>query len=221
MSEKRKLICPHCNVATSFYPVRITGLGELTEESLVTRVVRKNVQLEAYTRAPSPREPGVNYAILECQACSKFFIAKGTKYPDEGWSAVYPIPHTPVDAEIPRLIRVDLEEAELCFAVRAYKACVQICATVVDATWKDQQVTSLKELEERGSISNREFKQADQVRRWGNVLKHVPILEPVETEEAEQLLGYVREILHSIYVKDKKFKDLASRLRKRSRKEDS
>ena len=210
-----KFVCPYCGVYTGFDPIIIKGEAYPEEPSTDERSVYGKVRMRAVT-SPEPGEK--DYAVLKCIACDKRFVAEE----DHGrWSAVYPIPHTPVDTKIPQSLRSDLEEAELCFAIGAHKACVEMCATVVEGTWKDQQVTSLKELEERDIISMREFKQADQVRRWANVLKHVSILEPVAREEAEQLLGYLREIPHSIYVKVKKFNDLTERLRKKLGKEDS
>ena len=184
-----KLICPLCGVYTSFVPVRASGAGS-------------GPNITDYRGL-------ANYAILTCQACENHFIAE--KVIDE-WLAVYPLPHKPANGYIPEPIRSEFEEANLCFTVRAYRASVSMCSAALEAMWREQGVSGLKELREKGIISQKLFKQADQVRRWANVAKHEPIHEVVTSEEAEQLLSYLEKVLDDVYVEEKQLSNLKEKL---------
>jgi len=213
MSEKGKLICPHCEVTTSFHPVRIRGLGEVPSELKLHSVVRKTVKLEAYTRDGSESEPHVNYAIVECQACFKFFIAKGTGDLSRGWSAVYPLSHRSVAKEIPEPIRNQFEEACLCFAVSAYTGCLLMCRTAL-INLQRQQKANLQELTDKGSISKFLYAESNEVRLWANLFGHEDVPPSVSREDAEQLLVYTETLLNAIYVEPKRLSDLTDKRKK-------
>jgi len=93
------------------------------------------------------------YAILVCRACNEFFVAKGERYSDPDspnyWSAVYPIQHKTAPQEIPEPIRSEFEEASLCFAIGAYKACVLTCQIALEHVWHEQHVSGLAEIKDR------------------------------------------------------------------------
>jgi len=184
-----KLICPLCGVYTSFALARTSEVGI-------------GPQITDYPGLP-------NYAILTCQACENRFIAEKVK---GEWLAVYPLPHKLANEYIPEPIRSEFEEANLCFTVRAYRASVSMCSAALEAMWREQGVSGLKELREKGIISKKLFKQADQVRRWANVAKHEPIHEAVTSEEAEQLLSYLEKILDDVYVEEKQLSSLIEKL---------
>ena len=64
----------------------------------------------------------------------KEFVAKRERFArEDDWSAVYPIQHKPVAEEIPEPIHSEFEEANLCFAIGAYKACVSMYMTVLES----------------------------------------------------------------------------------------
>lgn len=163
--------------------------------------------------AVTPEEIGPpTYGIMTCQACGGRFVAE--EHYSEGWQAVYPIQRKAVSQDIPEPIRSEFDEANLCFAVEAYRACISICETALEAMWREQKVCSLKELKDKGIISERLYRQADQVRRWANVAKHELIHEAVAPEEAEQLLSYLEQIFHEVYVEEKQLSDLSEKLKR-------
>jgi len=213
MGAKKKLICPHCNVATSFRAVRITGLGELPTESNANYTVRKIVTLEACTKVTADPEPNVNYAILECQSCFKFFIAKGTRNFEDGWSAVYPLPHRSVPKEIPEPIKSQFEEACLCFEVNAYTGCLLMCRTALFSLQREQKA-NLQELTGQGLISKFLYDKSNEVRLWANIFGHEDVPAPVLREDAEQLLVYAEALLNAIYVEPKLLSDLTDKRKK-------
>ena len=58
----------------------------------------------------------------------------------------------------------------------------------------------VKELKEKGAISDVLYRQADQVRLWGNMVGHEDISEAITKEDCEQLLTYLEALLDAVYV---------------------
>jgi hypothetical protein len=152
----------------------------------------------AITDDDSPHN--TRYGVFECQDCHKRFVAKKTKYVDDGWIPVYPISHKSASKEVLDPIKGEYEEAWLCFAVQAYRASVSMCEIALEALWRDNKASNLSELFERGIISKRLLEHANEVRRWGNVAKHEPIPDVVSQEDCKQLLEYLEAILDHVYV---------------------
>jgi hypothetical protein len=142
-------------------------------------------------------------------SCENRFVAE--KIVGE-WTAVYPLQHKKVSNHVPEAIRSEFEEACLCFAAGAYKAAICMCQIALEATWQQQKIKDLKGLLEKGSISQRLFKQATQVRLWGNIAKHKLVSDLATKNEVEQLLSYVEKVLDSVYVEEKQLADLTRRL---------
>ncbi len=181
-----KLICPHCGSFTAFSPAEIVEWRDTSIPAVVPYQYR-------YVKE--------SYAILVCQACMKYFVAKREKLTKEdAWSAVYPIQHKTVPTEIPEPIRGELEEANLCFAVGAYKACISMCMTALEVLWRDKSASGLNDLKGKGIISSLLFNQATEIRLWAGMVKHELIHETVQPEETEELLTYLEDILHDVYV---------------------
>ena len=204
-----RLICPNCGVATSFSPANIIGNGILLDESSETYTKWGKVQISAVTPYVYDED---TYAILVCRACNEYFVAKRPKYNREKsdeWLAVYPIPHKPVTQEIPEPIKSEFEEANLCFAIGAYRGCASMCETTLEALWRKQNASGLQDLKEKGIISSQLYERAKEVRLWGNVAKHELMPDVVEKEDAEQLLTYLETILNAVYVEPERLSSLA------------
>lgn len=207
-----KLTCPNCGVATSFSPAPIIGKGILLDYSDKDQTKFTKVQISAITTYNYEED---TFAILVCQACKEYFLARREKYchPDsDKWSAVYPILHKPVAKEIPEPIKSEFEEANLCFAIGAYIACLLVCRTVLISLQREQGVSNLKELMERGIISTMLYGQADQVRLWANTISHEDIVpDSVTKENSEQLLTYMESVLNAVYVEPKRLSSLTQK----------
>lgn len=206
-----RLICPSCGTSTSFNPVWCTVHGILEEQRREDSITYGEVSVKLI----EPYRYGVaNYAILECQACGKRFVVESGEYTEEGeWQVVYPIAHRPVAEEMPEPIKSEFEEACLCFAVGAYRGCLLVCRTVLIALQREQAVSSLKELQDKGTISAQLYRQADQVRLWANVIGHEDVLpEAITKEDSEQILAYLEALLDAVYVQPKRLSDLTQKL---------
>jgi len=149
------------------------------------------------------RKKGIdNYAILQCQGCEALFVAREES--PEKWIAVYPIPHETAPEEVPEPVKWEFEEASLCFAVGAYRSCISMCQIALEHVWREQGVSGLNELKDKGIISSILFGRATEVRLWGNLEKHELLVESVSSEDAKQLVGYVQIILNEVYVEPKR-----------------
>lgn len=195
-----RLTCSICGTPTAPIPasfsahvtVRVAG----ADGQWATRDVEGTAKADTGTGHPH------RYGIMVCQACGQYFVAHRA---DGGqWVGVYPIPHRAAATEISEPIKGELEEAQLCFAVAAYRGCVSMCEVALEAVWREQGAAGLNDLRDKGIISQRLFDQANEVRLWGNVAKHELIAQPISREDAEELLTYLEDILDDVYVKPKR-----------------
>lgn len=193
------VLCPICGVKTALSSIVIEDdKAYMVDESTERHGVYKKARVFAITDWDNQQD--TKQGIFECQDCYGRFVAKIHKYNDPEWVPVYPISHKQVPQEIPEPIKGEFDEVNLCFAVGAYRASIAMCQIALEALWRDKEVTSLKELYEKGTISKHLFDQADEIRRWGNVAKHEPIPDVVEADDVEQLRTYLEAILDHVYV---------------------
>jgi len=209
-----KLVCPLCGVSTSFSPLLLEGKGALLKDFDSDDIHYIDVGLRAVTsdRCMRRSSKDTGYAIVICQDCGAWFVAERQRYGRE-WLAVYPIPHKTVSQEIPEPIKSEFEEAYLCFAVEAYRGCLLVCRTALIDIQREQDVSNLKELVDKGIISNMLYGQADQVRLWANMIGHEELPETISKEDTEQLLDYLGMLLDTVYVQPKRLSDLSQKLR--------
>jgi hypothetical protein len=168
--------------------------GQITIRHSADSISHRDGLAEACT----PKTPGLTtYGIIVCQACKKLFVAE-KKYGE--WESVYPIMHEPVSQDIPEPMRGELEEANLCFAVGAYRGCLLLCRTALIDLQRHEKVSNLKELKDKGDISDLLYRQADEVRLWANLVGHEVIVSDVAEDDCEELLNYLGAILDAVYV---------------------
>ena len=200
------IMCPSCGNGTSFNPVWCTVRGILEEHRTEDRVEYGKVTvrlIEPYTYGD------INYGILVCQVCGERIVVENGQYcQEDDWRVVYPIHHKVASEEIPQPIKDEFEEASLCFAIRAYRACASMCQRALESLCHNRKVSGLNQLQEDGIISSTLFERATEIRLWAGIIKHKPIAESVSKEDAEQLLTYLELILNAAYVEPKKFENL-------------
>lgn len=197
-----KLICPICGASTAFSPTYLKQKALLNESSTEDR----KEYGEATMPAVVPRNyVGDQYAILECEACDERFVAG---YIRGDWMAVYPITRKSVAKDIPQPMRGEFEEANLCFAVGAYRACSTMCQMALEALWREKHVSGLNQLKENGVISQALFDRATEVRLWAGIIKHETLSEVVSKDDAEQLLTCLEVILNDVYVEPSRLEAL-------------
>lgn len=204
------VVCPVCDTPTSVNSVLIHDkLAYLPDESSEKNAVYGEAVVHAITDEGSPNY--TRYGVFKCQACDKRFVAKKSSITDNEWIPVYPITHKSIAEEVPEPIKGEFEEASLCFAVGAYKACSSMCQRTLESLCQDKQVARLDELLSKGIISQALFDRAREIRLWAGITKHKPLDEPVLKEDAEVLLRYLEDILNHVYVEPKQFDDLVQK----------
>jgi hypothetical protein len=198
------LKCPNCGDATAFTPLYFTR--NVVFDYVVG--TRESARDEGLLPAAMPEYwKGIKYAILCCQSCNDLFVVADLY--GSGLRVVYPIPRKTVPEDIPQPIKGEFEEACLCFAVGTYLACLLMCKTVIIALQRQQAVSNLKQLMDKGTISKTLYGQADEVRLWANIIGHEDVLpESVTKEDCEQLLAYVELVLNAVYVEPARFEAL-------------
>lgn len=203
-----KLICPRCGDATAPTPL-VFKAKVLLEQRNLALLLPSYPYMEGMSEAVTYDDYGEPMCgIMACQSCQRWFVAEMV----EGeWSAVYPIQHKPVAEKIPPPIHSEFEEANLCFAIGAYKACVSMCVTALEALWQEQNASGLNDLKGKGIISQRLFDQATEIRLWADIVKHELIHETVTKEETQELLTYLEEILHYVNVRPARSAALAKK----------
>lgn len=213
-------ICPLCGVATALYPVLITDKRAILPESSSDR---QNVFGKAIVSAITDDEYPhfTSHGVYECQACGQRFVAKKHRYDDKDWIVVYPIPRKLISQEVPEPIKSEYEEASLCFAVGAYRACASTLQITLESIWRDKGVSRLTDLRDKGVISQSLYDRANEIRLWGNVVKHEVIGIPVTKEDAEQLLDCLDRILNAVYIEPKRFERLKEKREQLEKKKDS
>ena len=213
-------ICPLCGVATALYPVLITDNHALLSDSSSDRlkIFGKAVVL-AITDDEYPHH--TSHGVYECQSCGQRFVAKKHKYDDKDWIVVYPIPHKIISQEITEPIKSEFEEATLCFAVNAYRACAATLQIALESIWRDKGASGLTDLRDKGVISQSLYDRANEIRLWGNVVKHEAIGVLVTKEDAEQLLDYLDTILNAVYIEPKRFERLKEKREQLEKKKDN
>jgi hypothetical protein len=203
------VICPICRTPTSINPVLIQdNLAFLPDRSSRNNAVYGKAMVHAITDDESPHYE--SYGVFMCQDCGRRFVAKKHRS-DSEWVPVYPIPHKAAAEEIPEPIKGEFEEASLCFAIGAYKACSSMCQRTLESLCQNKEVPRLDELLSKGIISQALFGRAREIRLWAGLTKHKPLDEPVSKEDAEMLLRYLEDILNHVYVEPRRFDDLVQK----------
>lgn len=127
-----KIICPHCDTATALRAVLIEDEHALMpDRSSNKESVYEKAVISAIKEAEYPYR--VNLGIFQCQACDERFVAKYEEYKDIDWVVVYPIPRKVVADEVPEPIKSEFEEASLCCAISAYRACAAMCQITLES----------------------------------------------------------------------------------------
>lgn len=180
------IYCPHCHRHTSLTVAATSVLAGLLEE--------KNV--------PCAWEysPGHKWWIGICNYCKNPVLAH-----DAG-DTIYPHPvPAPSDEAIPEAIRSDLDEAKLCFAAGANRACCVMARRALQSSCvdkgasKERLAEQLAELADKGIIT-RELKEWADVVRWvGNDAAH-PDSGPIAREDAQGILALAEQFLHLLYI---------------------
>ena len=173
-----------------------------------------------------PYQPGGRQAFVEapftCDNCRRLSIAMGLTQSDPeaytdhdsrwGWadyeSGVKWVPKVGVAREypdVPEHIAAAASEAHECQSIGAHRAAVLLARAVIEATAKAKEITNgalyqkIEDMHVHGLVSELVRDQAHEVRYLGNDMAHGDFVEPVSTEEADEILELMAEVLHAVF----------------------
>lgn len=185
MADRLSIYCPYCQRHTALSPAPV-------EYSFSGR--------EYTTGAFWKKSYDETWWIGICNACQMpvLVLNNGMR--------IYPAPlPTPTEKDIPELIRLDLNEAKVCFSSSAYRAAavmarraMQVAAVDKGAT-TDKLVSQIHELQQAGKITTDLKDWADAVRWVGNDAAH-PNGVQVTKDDAEDVIQLAEQFLHVLYV---------------------
>lgn len=126
--------------------------------------------------------------------------------------------------DVPDQIASAANEAHMCLSIGAYRASVAMARAVVEATAKDHEITKgnlqvkIEELAKRDIISTAMKDAAEEVRFAGNEVAHGDLAEePLDKEDAEEILGLMDAIVLRVYQEPKQVERVRERRTARKR----
>ena len=201
--------CPNCGDSTAILFEWIDDkTAILVKDSNESVTYRTHARTVACLEANYPHE--IAYGICACATCNKRFVVKQKQYEDHEWVPIYPISLRPIDGAIPQPMQSQFVEANLCFAVGAFQGCLAMCQVTAESLWRNKEAKGLADLLTKGIISQTLFDQSNEIRLWGNLIKH-ELEGNVSPEDAEQLLVYLDSLLDHVYVQPAKLSALKSK----------
>jgi hypothetical protein len=161
--------------------------------------------------------------VSECQNCKNFVLVVGRRVVGQPQEfqllSVFPLgkPNDAVAEEIRQTakeVAEDFAEALRCEWVKAYKACVVMCARAVQGSAialgakKNKLVHQIDELFSQGKITEALKDFAHEIRVTRNIGAHPDKdgLEDVTEQDAKDIIEFTREYLHHVYVMPAKLK---------------
>ena len=170
------------------------------------------------------------WAMAECPSCGNLVLIKMKGDPSiynmnildfvEIIPALLP---NPTDDRIKREIKIDIDEAKICFSVKAYRACAIMCRRALQTICIDNGANpnknldyQIEELFENGTITKKIADWATSVRWVGNDAAH-PKNEEVTTDDADRILKLTEQIADNLYVTDALSKEVDKTHKKEQR----
>lgn len=150
--------------------------------------------------------------LLECPKCQTTLVGGRYHFENSGdpVGRMWPAPARFLSSEIPISIRNSLEEARLCFKVRAYNACTVMAGRALEGicrhfgSEKSYLGHGIKQLREQGIIDERLGKWAEELQKARNLSAHASG-EKGTKDDAQDLLDFVEAICEYVFVLTSKF----------------
>ena len=188
--------CPHCQTKIVFRYKR--GYGQIyTHRGLP---IEGGVS-EAGSALPGSESLGAyydltsaEYGIIGCYECNREFIVNHLR------QVLFPLAGTIVAPEIPSNVREAFVDAKKAHAAGAEMAALLAARTALIRMQREQECSKIKDLVDKGKITQLLWGQADEVRQWANATGHDEDPPTPSKEGGEQLLGYIELLFDTLYV---------------------
>jgi len=122
---------------------------------------------------------------------------------------VWPEPDEQLPGEVPRLIRVSIDDARKCFRAKVYAACAVMCGRALEAMCKEKTgqlilANGLKKLRTDNVIDDRLYQWGEALRKERNIGAHASD-ETISRADAQDILDFAIAIVEYVYVMSAKF----------------
>jgi len=209
-SKNLDLFCPRCNMQVEAN-VLASARGEVTEE--IASLVEPD-DLEFMH---------IRYHMALCRRCSGPFLVEMAVRSDAGdfmelasERVLFPAERSLSNATLPDLISKSYREAARAFAAGLYDACAIMCRKCLEALCAEKGIrgkdlaSRLSSLQSAGTIDERLFRWADQLRLVGNDAAH-DLSSITDANDARDTLEFVEAILTYVYVLGTRFEEFVQR----------
>lgn len=129
-------------------------------------------------------------------------------------------------SDVPDHIASAADEAHRCRSIDALRACVLMCRSVIEATAKEKGINKgmlqakIDEMAKQSLIRAHIKEAAHEVRYLGNDMAHGDFVDPVDCEDADEILALMAEVLAEVFQSPARIaKVKADRLAKRRARE--
>lgn len=162
-------------------------------------------------------------ATFSCDQCKYLQIGEGLrrKTGNTGWDhnvggwfagradgelTWYPaVGVSPPFLDVPDHIAEAASEAHRCWSIQAFRGATALARAVIEASAKEKGITKgqlfekIEKLEAAGHIRSHIREAAHEVRHLGNEVAHGDFVETIESEEAEEVLALMAEVLQEVF----------------------
>jgi hypothetical protein len=107
--------------------------------------------------------------------------------------------------DVPEHIADAASEAHRCYSIQAYRGATALARAVIEASAKAKGITKgtlyskIEELEKQNHVRPHIKEAAHEVRHLGNDVAHGDFVDPIESEEAEETLALMAEVLQEVF----------------------
>lgn len=123
-------------------------------------------------------------------------------------------------------VKESASEAYACLSIRAYRAAILMARAVCEAIAKDQGFEEgnlqkkIAQMEEQRLISPLVKQQADEIRYFGNDMAHGDFAQPVDADDAHEVLNFLDVLIDAVYQQPAKLQAMQkARAQRKNRKE--
>jgi hypothetical protein len=165
--------------------------------------------------------------LLRCPSCGSALVGET----DEGlrekgktvWTElvrVHPKPRRSIGFEIPKTVRLSLEEAERCMQVGAFVAAAAMAGRALEAvcrhySTKDTYIgAGIRELRDKRIIDTRLFEWSEELRDQRNMAAHATDA-AFSSQDADDILTFTHAIVDYVFLLTGKFEQFQSRKKRK------
>ncbi|TCD54418.1 DUF4145 domain-containing protein [Alloscardovia theropitheci] len=106
---------------------------------------------------------------------------------------------------VPEAISSAASEAYSCFSIRSYRACILMARSALEAICKQHHIekgslaNKIEKLSQETNMSSLVTEQANEIRYFGNEMAHGDFTQPVDEDDAKDILDLMDIIIDYVY----------------------